>query len=158
MKNIVFICTGNTCRSPMAEYIFKYLAKERGMALDISSAATMAYPGEPMNDNARTALKRLRVPYDEHKSTPVSEFIIRRADLILTMEARHARQLLIDYPSAADKVFTLKGYANNAGAIDGTQDIRDPYGQPLDCYIKTAMEIEKAAKDVLERLQGQVSL
>lgn len=110
MNRILIVCTGNTCRSPMAEAIFKDLAARSGKPLEIRSAGIAAASGSPISPNAAEALRRrnLELP---GASTPLSAEEVLWANLILTMTAGHKRAILERYPEALSKTYTLKEYA-----------------------------------------------
>ncbi|WP_116188173.1 low molecular weight protein arginine phosphatase [Paenibacillus taihuensis] len=112
MKRILFVCTGNTCRSPMAEALLRALAQERGLQLDIRSAGVSTIDGLPVSKNAQTALSRRGI---QHHSTSkaIETGSIAWSDLILTMTGSHKRQLLQKFPNAVDKTYTLLEFAND---------------------------------------------
>lgn len=112
MTRILFVCTGNTCRSPMAEALFKRKALERGMAVEARSAGVAAADGMPISENAAQTLRERQVPH-EGTSCALSAEAVGWADLILTMTAGHKRLLLERYPEAVEKTHTLKEYVED---------------------------------------------
>ena len=110
MKRILFICTGNTCRSPMAEAFLKGLAHEKGLTVAVRSAGLSTINGMPVSANSLHALNRRGI---QHKgsSSVLQEEILDWADLVLTMTSAHKRDLLQQYAHMMDKTFTLKEFA-----------------------------------------------
>ncbi|MNJ54132.1 Low molecular weight protein-tyrosine-phosphatase YwlE [compost metagenome] len=106
---ILFVCTGNTCRSPMAEGIFRKLARERGIEVEVSSAGVAAMGGMPISRHAEGVLKDLGIE-DQITSTQLHAELIEWADLILTLTQGHKRQAIATFPAKADKIYTLKEY------------------------------------------------
>src|SRR5919107_6136253 len=90
---ILFICTANVCRSPMAEEIFNALAEERGLAWRAESAGVAALEGEDITPNARAALDEVGIYANEHRARQVGEAMLGRADLVLAMSPRHVAAL-----------------------------------------------------------------
>ncbi|WP_284643104.1 low molecular weight protein arginine phosphatase [Paenibacillus silviterrae] len=112
-KRILFVCTGNTCRSPMAEGMMRLLLQEQGLQdMEVRSAGVAAYDGTAMSDHAATILKEKGFG-EELRSTQLNETLVDWADLILTMTNNHKRHTIQLYPHAVDKVATLKEYVDD---------------------------------------------
>ncbi len=139
--NICFICTGNTCRSPLAEGI---LTSRRLPGVNVRSAGLYAADGEPISDNSRRLLEEKGYPY-----TPYTRNFSRQdaewANLILTMTRAHRDTIRRVYAAHADKVFTLKEYTG-----DPVPDVGDPFGGSYEVYGQTLAELEEQI-DVLAR-------
>ncbi|TDQ38744.1 low molecular weight protein arginine phosphatase [Aureibacillus halotolerans] len=103
---VLFVCTGNTCRSPMAEAIFNAQAPNGMVA---KSAGISAAPGAPANQKTAAVLASSGVSIN-HASAPVSQDVLAWADLILTMEMTHKSVIVMSHPHVADRCFTLKEY------------------------------------------------
>ncbi len=146
---IIFVCTGNTCRSSMAGAIAKRLLEDRpGCQMDIvfASAGVAAIAGEPASPEAVTALAEMGIDLDRHRAVLLTPEAVRQADLVLTMTTAHQRHVQTLVPSQAEKVFTLAGYARAVG------DIADPIGQPLEAYRNCARRLVDLIGKALDRL------
>ena len=142
-KNILFVCTGNTCRSAMAAALMDKIAAEQDLDVRIESAGLFAAEGEKASDNAIKAMIPYGIDLTNHLTQPMTEDLIKQCDLILTMTAAHKAVL---EPIAKGKVYTLSEYARDGG------DVSDPYGGGLEEYNECAREIYSLLTDVAERL------
>ena len=142
--NILFICTGNTCRSAMAAAIMDKIAQKRNLDVRIESAGISAFDGEAASESAVRALEKYDIDLSYHRSKTVTADLIKQSDLILAMTLSH-KQIL--EPVAGDKVFTLSEYVGTSG------DILDPYGGGLETYEQTAGELY----GLLDRLADKLS-
>lgn len=115
MKRILFVCTGNTCRSPIAEALLKHMAEERRLELHVQSAGVAAGGGMPMSQYAATVLEEQNIAnHHEFRSTALNEKLVQWADMILTLTTDHKRHVLQQFPGVSDKTFVLKEYVNDA--------------------------------------------
>ncbi|MEG6617451.1 low molecular weight protein arginine phosphatase [Peptococcaceae bacterium 1198_IL3148] len=145
---ILFVCTGNTCRSSMAAGLAKDIVKKRNLeqTIEIISAGTMAWPGSPATAQAVQALAEKNIDINDHQASMLTDELITTADLILTMTAGHRQQVLQKAPETEKKVYTLCQYAEEEG------DIPDPYGQPLPVYQACAARLEQLITKALDKI------
>lgn len=113
---ILFVCTGNTCRSPMAEGMLRKLARDRGLDVEVRSAGVAAMKGNSISHHAGAVLRDRGIT-DAFESTPLHAELADWADLILTLTQGHKRQVIHSFPGTADKIFTLKEYVEDDAAI-----------------------------------------
>lgn len=140
---ILFVCTGNTCRSAMAAAMMADIAEKNDLNVLIDSAGIFASIGEGAADNAKSVMQKRGIDLSLHRTKPLTEELIDIADVILTMTSAH--KMLIEN-MAKDKVFTLLEYAGGEG------DIPDPYGGDEEEYEVVADEICDALVDIAEKL------
>lgn len=113
MKNILFVCTGNTCRSSMAEALFKKILEDIGKntkGIKIKSAGTAAMENQPATPQAISVMREMGIDLSSHRATLLTPKLIDEADLILTMTLDHKRRILEMYPEAHGKVYLLKEF------------------------------------------------
>lgn len=140
--NIYFICTGNTCRSPMAAAI---LAAKKLEGVEVKSAGIYAMPGGVMSTGTTQVLQEENM-WMPHTTSAVTPDDLAWADLILTMTVSHKNGLLQAYPHVADKTFSLKEYA-----LDQDGDVSDPYGGSSAIYRETFKELSKLIDVIVEK-------
>jgi len=129
MKNILFICTANICRSPFAEKAFAMLLKERNMeGVMVHSAGVMAVPGLPPPKEAIRVATEFRVDVSRHASRPLSIDMIKDADVIPVMNIYHLETITEREPESEDKLVLLGNYCTTHGNTAEEMEIPDPYG------------------------------
>jgi len=138
MRSILFVCTANQCRSPMAEMLMKDTLKKMDLqqTVLVESAGTWAEGGHPATGHGIVAMAQRGLDSSRHRTQPITEALVNQFDLILTMEAGHKESIQVEFPENADKVFML---SEMSGV---TKNIDDPVGGSFDDYITTADEID----------------
>ncbi|MDP8253427.1 MAG: low molecular weight protein arginine phosphatase [Candidatus Kaelpia aquatica] len=147
---VLFVCTGNSCRSPIAAALLKKMAQEQGLDIETKSCGTAALLGMEATKEAIEVLKREDIRIFDHRSKPLTEELIDWADLILVMEERHRRSLLQYQPQANEKVFLLTEFAGS-----GKQDIIDPIAKPLEVYEGLSIDLKFYLIKVIERIENE---
>ncbi len=136
---ILFVCSGNTCRSPLAEALARHAAGDQGLdGLEIRSAGTNAVPGEPASDGAKRVARRHGLDLEGHRSTPLDQELVTWADLVLTMSPMHLRRVLElggEGKSALLGAFAREG--EGPGTWDSALDVPDPFGGDDEAYERT---------------------
>ncbi|MFQ6618141.1 MAG: L-threonylcarbamoyladenylate synthase [Fidelibacterota bacterium] len=154
--NILFICTGNSCRSPMAEAYMQKMAKEKNMKnLLVTSAGIAAAEGFPPTEYARAAALEHGVNIENHRSRAVDRHDIMQADLILTHTKEHKDYILWQFPEAGGKTFRLKEYERNL-SDDEPGDIEDPIGRDLLFYRQVFREIRSEIERIFPGIESMI--
>ncbi len=135
---ILFVCTGNTCRSPMAEGIMKRIAEQRGWDLEVSSAGISAMGNDSPSINAVLALNKMGIDISSHKSRLINKELIDAADLIITMTNQHKDSLLRRYDNIEDKIISFS--------------IQDPYGGEYNIYRLCSEDIKVEILNTVNKL------
>ncbi len=145
---ILFVCTANICRSPMAEYYLKGSIKKNDLAFSVRSAGFFN-SGFQISENSREVLKEIGIDASGHSSTQINEELISESWLILTMTKQHKSHLLEYFPNAENKVFTLSEYAGFKSDID------DPYGMEIFYYRETFENIKERIDIIFEKIKKE---
>lgn len=148
---VLFVCTGNTCRSPMAQALMTRKIEEkfskqfgtRDLPIFAMSAGVAAYGGDPASPGAQQAIKKYRSHLDKHQSCQLTLELVDQADLILTMGSRHKHVIISQWPAASGKVQMI--------SPDGSE-IADPFGGPIEIYARCAEQLDQCTDYWIDRL------
>ena len=145
VKHVIFICTGNICRSAMADGYLKYRLRQLGKDLNVkvSSGGTHAVQGEESPTFARKAIEKYGANIQTHTATTLENSDIEKADYILVMTERHKRDVIRKYPELEEKIKLLGEYAKDKEY----EEIDDPWGYNFNVY-------ENCAKEIVDSIEG----
>ena len=150
--NVLFVCTGNTCRSPMCEGYLRSLCEKSGRTdIHATSAGLFAYPGGTASPQACEVMKKYNADISGHAVRPVDAQSVSQADLILAMTGSHRKNLCSAFPDAAGKVHLLLEYADAPGA-----DVPDPFGGSFQTYESCFKKMKKAIDNLFLTLNTKI--
>lgn len=152
IKNILYVCTGNTCRSPMAEYLTRSMLKSSGITdVDVASQGIAGSPILQVPETVVRLMDEQNIDIRSHQPSQVSPERMDWADVVLVMEERQKQVLGIRFPEAKAKIFLFKEYIGEAK--EG--EINDPIGQSEEGYRQCLTELKKAVFEVVERIKDE---
>ncbi|HEX3890805.1 MAG TPA: serine hydroxymethyltransferase [Verrucomicrobiae bacterium] len=150
MKTILFICTGNVCRSPMAEALFRRATNGRG-EFRVLSAGLGAMDGQPPTSHSTTAMRELGIEISGQRSRMLTVDLVRQADFIFGMTHGHVDTIALLYPPAAEKTFLLREFDETLESYE--KDISDPIGSPYEIYVECRDQIEQGIASLLKFME-----
>lgn len=160
IKTILFVCTGNTCRSAMAEGIFKKMLKGRTkdyIKFNIISAGISALPGMSPTPEAISVMFEHGIDISQHHAQELQEELIKKADLILVMTNEHKEYIHKEFIFTQNKTFLLKKFTldNKSESNQNNErnyEIIDPIGRKIEFYRIVAKELKKNLKNILDKI------
>jgi protein-tyrosine-phosphatase len=151
VKRVLFVCTGNICRSPLAQVLLARALAERGVSdVEVSSAGTGAWDGAPASEGAYLVALERGLDLSEHRARLLTRELVEAADLVFTM-ARHHRARVQEL-GGEGRAFVLGEYAGRSGE---DAEVGDPFGGDLEVYRDTYAELEALIATVAARLADE---
>jgi glycine hydroxymethyltransferase len=150
MKTVLFVCTGNVCRSPMAEGIFRQAVQGRGN-YRVMSAGLGALEGQPPSAHALQAVKELGIDIANLRSRMLTPDLVQQADYIFGMTHSHVDTVMLLYPHAAEKTFLLREFDETLDTFE--KDISDPIGGSYEIYLNCRDQIEQGIVSLLRFIE-----
>lgn len=146
---IMFICTGNICRSAMAHAMLEKIAKEQNKNVQAYSCGIYAENGDIPTNEAIETMNEYGINLRNHRATNIRSSNIKDMDVILCATTSHKNSVINMYPELKEKVFTIKEYA---GYPQNDLDIKDPWGYGIEVYKSCAKEIKECLNKIIEKL------
>ncbi len=151
MLTILFVCSGNTCRSPMAEAVLRHRLSEAAIGgVQVVSAGTAAAEGEPAALNAILAAASLGADLSRHLAQPLTRELVRRADLVLALGRSHHDAVIREVPEAADRTHLLTRFGPSADPE--APGVPDPFGGDLSEYTQTIHDLDAHIRRILPEI------
>src|SRR5687768_7699468 len=148
---VLFVCTGNTCRSPIAEALARRFAGERNLSdLEVGSAGTAAWDGAPASDGALLVAMERALDLSTHRARLLTRDLVSGSDLILAMGPHHLER--IEALGGTGKTHLLSSYASRGRS---ERSITDPFGGDLDVYRSAFDELDREVQQAIDRIAAE---
>ena len=153
VKRILFVCTGNSCRSVMAERLMRHVLQRAGIgAVTVESAGVFAMTGMQPTSETLRVLREIGIDGADHRARLLTPEMAQAADLVFVMEQFHLDEVLRRIPSAKDKIYLLKTYGLSLVEVEQNPSIPDPIGKPMEVYEVCFAEIREAVERIARSL------
>lgn len=152
---ITVVCTGNVCRSPMAERLLNHALKAEPdplRSIRVQSAGIAAASGDPASGNSLKAMNAVKIDLSDHRSRHFSGWMAESSDLILTMTSSHIDAIRMQYPDLEVPIFRFREWVDS-----GSPEVPDPFGGPLDLYVETRDSLAEAIPSILKFIKKEFS-
>jgi protein-tyrosine-phosphatase len=151
---VLFVCSGNICRSPMAAEYCRLRAREAGFAmLAVDSAGTLGIEGEPAPEEARRVMAEIGVDLSRHRSRGLRAEDLASADYTIVMERRHLKFLGRHHPDATDRRLLLRAFEEGSDPHPYPPDVADPIGMPIESFRELVPQISRSVDHLLAFLR-----
>jgi protein-tyrosine phosphatase len=147
VQSVLFVCTGNICRSPLAEAYFRSLVEKEGRRITVRSAGLETTPGKLADDRAKAVALEHRLSLDQHATTQVHKELLDQSDLIIVMEIVQKDRIYRLYPRSKGKIVLL-GRFDSGGSLE----IADPYGGASEDFLSCFQQVSRCCDNLAARL------